>query len=186
MSANTVLIPGSIPKELTKALSDDFLQLPDFCFIFSRDEKELVLATLDASFEKSLTSHFPIFELLDSVNRSLDAFLDLDKSVSIGFELKKSQGPMCPNYHVDHVDQRFVSALLGPGTQWLSEESVTYRPGGKFEILYGSTPQRANTGARVLLRGTKNKETGDRPAVHASPEGCGNRYVLRLEGVPQA
>jgi hypothetical protein len=42
----------------------------------------------------------------------------------VGLRLTATQTAMCPRFHVDNIPVRLITTYLGPGTQWLPNESA--------------------------------------------------------------
>jgi len=102
-------------------------------------------------------------------------------------------GDSCVKFHTDYVALRLLCTYVGPGTEWLPEDSVCRpclgeaTPAGAEAnahiVKAGHRTKQADTGDVLLLKGDSWPGNANRGAVHRSPSlGPGNppRVVLTL------
>jgi hypothetical protein len=136
--------------------------------------------------------HPPISEMIGALPLSLQAPLgaDLARLVScfraltgssrlrVGFELQTHD--QCPKFHVDAVEMRLITAYIGPGTEWLSEDAVdrealqkhdysSFEEANAAILRPGARVRHAQAGEVLILRGSRSLTAQGRGAVHRSP-----------------
>lgn len=98
-------------------------------------------------------------------------------------------GTKCPQWHVDHVPCRWIQTLVGPGCQWIENDSDAIRwdrinsldeeddidnVDDRNRLLIDkerATIGQADEGEGVILLGNQWIDSSVRPAVHKSPNG---------------
>ncbi len=79
----------------------------------------------------------------------------------------------CRKWHADYVQARLITTLVGPGTQWLTNDDAQ-------RVRGGADPLRINSMSPGDVGIFKGKMATDTPAVHRSPpiEGTGETRLL--------
>lgn len=143
-----------------------------------------------------LVAHLPECELrarlasdLDAMCHMLIAVAPSPKPARIKIELGKVQDDQCRKFHVDKLRLRVLSTYLGPGTEWICEDSVDRRHVGGSACCPADANRailrdpaglrRARTGDVLFMKGTAWPGNEARGLVHRSPSIAG-RGVTRL------
>jgi hypothetical protein len=87
----------------------------------------------------------------------------------IGLRFARIRHAMCPGWHVDRAGIRLVCTYLGPGTQWLDDQSIERSDLRSDEMRDGPVIQAA-PGEIVLLKGSLWQYNEAFGAIHRSPE----------------
>ena len=133
------------------------------------------LAALPDSEERSL--------LADDLRLQGTALCDLLGCSAYGLRIARTCKAMCPGWHVDHVSLRLVTTYRGPGTQWLTDQSIDRASLGS-ESAQSADFISASTGDVVLLKGSHWQGNELLGAIHRSPEvpaEFGTRTVATLD-----
>ncbi len=140
-----------------------------------KPEQRPELAALPGSRERSL--------LADDLALQGSALCDLLGCPAYGVRVVRTRDTMCPGWHVDRVSMRAVCTYRGPGTQWLTDQSIDR--GG---LRDGSTEDAdfvfAAVGDVVLLKGAQWPGNEHLGAIHRSPDvpaAVGARTVATLD-----
>lgn len=105
----------------------------------------------------------------------------------VGVRQVVSDGPHCPRFHVDRVHARGIINVVGPCTEWLSDDNVDRsrlgHAGGPDDAQSGlvgdwSRLARIDSGALAIFKGTAWPGAADRAIVHRSPPANGSRRLL--------
>ncbi len=146
---------------------------------------------------QSLTDCFPDHParsvLVDWLAQCIDVFGCLFDQQQVGVRLRWLDAAMCPRFHVDNIPVRLVHTLVGPGTEWLTEDNLDRSrlgrgsgglPDERSGVLFEPRDiQRLDAGDVALLKGSGwvgNEEGG---LVHRSPavDSATGRWVLTLD-----
>ena len=119
------------------------------------------LKSLPPSRERSL--------LADDLALQGTALCDLLGCPAYGLRMVRTREAMCPGWHVDQVSLRVVCTYLGPGTQWLADQS-TDRGKLRDRRTQSADFVCAAAGDVVLLKGARWPENEQLGAIHRSPE----------------
>lgn len=104
----------------------------------------------------------------------------------IGLRIATTRKPMCPSFHVDHVQARLIHVLAGAGSEWIDETSFNWEdrdPATSLEDAlnnHRSEIKSAGPGAVVIMKGTQWKP-GNPPVIHRSPWHDEIRTVLTMD-----
>lgn len=123
----------------------------------------------------------------------IDMFGCLFEQERVGVRLRCLNSAMCPRFHIDNIPVRLVHTLVGPGTEWLTEDNLDRTRLGRGNgglsdehsgvVFEPRNFQRLKAGDIALLKGSGwvgNEHAG---LVHRSPavaSGAG-RWVLTLD-----
>ncbi|WP_127559957.1 DUF1826 domain-containing protein [Saccharospirillum alexandrii] len=123
----------------------------------------------------------------------IDLFASLFEQERVGVRLRYLTSAMCPRFHVDNIPVRLVHTLVGPGTEWLTEDNLDRSRLGRGNgglpdehsglLFEPRNIQRLNAGDVALLKGSGwvgNEHAG---LVHRSPAvtPVAGRWVLTLD-----
>lgn len=89
--------------------------------IGKEDDAEIAVAEFDSEWDLKARGAHAFYQNIIEVIR---AFQKVVQSDEIGLRIDAVDSDNCSNFHVDLVPLRLVMTLLGPGTQWLANESV--------------------------------------------------------------
>ncbi len=131
--------------------------------------------------------------LVSWLAQCIELFACLFEQKRVGVRLCCLNSAMCPRFHTDNIPVRLVHTLVGPGTEWLSEDNLDRSRLGRGNgglsdehsgvVFEPRNIQRLNAGDVALLKGSGwvgNEHAG---LVHRSPavaSGTG-RWVLTLD-----
>ena len=145
---------------------------------------------------------FAVDDPEDQLSRAFQSFADVDgfedflewgrfwmrafgehvEAQSLTMKLVHARQPMCPRFHTDNVRMRFIAALSGPGSEWLSPESVKILPDGSIsQDVSQDEIRRIGSGSVGYFKGTAGEPSIDRGVVHRSPNVVSNRVVLTMD-----
>ena len=118
--------------------------------------------------------------LFRDISKVVNMFCDLFKVNNAWLRLDAIDGPMCPRFHVDNVKCRLVTTYLGPGTQWLpnntlNRDNLGHGNHGESDessglFLKNDDIQQLDAGHLALLKGETWPGNEGKGLVHRSPQ----------------
>lgn len=198
---NAVMVSGEKRSRLwdadMQAVSREILSVMKAPFpitIGKEDDPEIVVAEFDSEWDlKSESAHAFYQSIVDVVR----AFQKVVQSDEIGLRIESVDSDNCSNFHVDLVPLRLVMTLLGPGTQWLANESVdrlALRERRFGEICRkGAKVEQVSAGEVLLMKGEgystlEGERNVGKGFVHRSPPKSSfkePRLLLRIDEISE-
>ena len=118
--------------------------------------------------------------LFRDISKVVNIFCDLFKVNNAWLRLDAIDGPMCPRFHVDNVKCRLVTTYLGPGTQWLpnntlNRDNLGHGNHGESDessglFLKNDDIRQFDAGHLALLKGETWPGNEGKGLVHRSPQ----------------
>ncbi len=106
---------------------------------------------------------------------------------ALSLRMVHSRKPMCPRFHVDNVRVRLICALVGPGSEWLRSEDVSYLPDDRVcQQVHPGAVQQLASGSIGLFRGVRFRGGRKQGVVHRSPQTAVDRVVMTMDIVDDA
>ena len=112
-----------------------------------------------------------------------ELFCDLLGCPSYGLRVAHVSDAMCPGWHIDKVTLRIVCTYCGPGTQWLTDQTLSRDLLREPTASLGSC-ENAAVGDVVFLKGAGWPGNERYGAIHRSPQlpsATGLRTVVTLD-----
>ncbi len=153
--------------------------LPEFRHRFSLEGIHAFLAT----------DHGPLLNTLFSeLQPCIETVLNSSSGRQFQVTLARPSDQMCPLFHVDFVSLRLIVTLIGPGTEWLSNDDVNRKQLGKGSnhrvIRDDAMIQQLQTFQVGLLKGEEYPGNYGKGLVHRSPALIMSdepRWIFRLD-----
>ena len=131
-------------------------------------------------------------QLIEDLEHCLEVYNTLLVPTEVGIRLATLDRAMCPAFHVDRIGIRLVTTYCGPGSEYLSNQSINRNKLGyigRNETLEESGLLKANAciqsvpaQAIALFKGEAWLENEGNGIVHRSPDvPFGKRLVLTLD-----
>jgi hypothetical protein len=182
---NIVVWQRTLSKDLLEHIAQCVEQNPRLNF-----EKTIAASSIIDDLSMALTPLGFNDELTENIASLVDMFCCLFDLKRAGLRLKVLEQAMCPRFHVDWIPCRLVTSFCGPGTQWLTNETVDRTKLGAGNnglsddqsgiYVDKRSIQAMTSGDVALLKGEGWFDNEGAGLVHRSPPNSSNEQRLLL------